>query len=213
MKPARVVLIEDHTLVRHLLGAVFKRDAALVLAGDFSTAAAGIKGCLKLKPDVVIIDWLLPDGKGMDVVRAVTQKLPSTRFLFLTSLEKEHIVRESIDAGVHGFVVKRASYEILREAIHTVFNGKSYYCPVSSRLLIEALRTVAVKGPNGLSPRERDILRGLARSASIKDFSELFKSSPKTVSNQLSTLKDKLAIYDTVGLVRYALHHGLVEAF
>jgi DNA-binding NarL/FixJ family response regulator len=213
MKPASVVLIEDHTLVRHLLGTVLKEDPGLALAGDFATAEEGIHGCLKLKPALVIIDWMLPDGKGIDVVRALTPKLPNTRYLFLSSLEKEHIVREAIDAGVHGFVMKRASYETLQEAIRAVISGKSYYCTVSSRLLVEALRTAADAGVDALTARERDILRGIARGESIKEIANRFGLSPKTVNNQFSTLKDKLGIRDAAGLVRYAIRHGLVEDF
>ena len=213
MIPASIVLIEDHTLVRHLLATLLKENPALTLVGGFSTVAEGIKACLKLAPTLVIIDWMLPDGKGIDVVRALTPHLANTRFLFLSSLEKEHIVREAIEAGVHGFVMKRASYPTLLEAIRTVLAGKSYYCTTSSRLLVEALRTAAEPGPNSLTGRERDILRGLARSVSIKDLADGFGSSPKTVNNQLSLLKDKLNIFDSVGLVRYAILHGLVEQF
>jgi DNA-binding NarL/FixJ family response regulator len=213
MKPASVVLIEDHTLVRHLLGAVLKEDPALALAGDFATVADGIKGCLKLKPALVIIDWMLPDGKGIDVVRALTPKLAGTRYLFLSSLEKEHIVREAIDAGVHGFVMKRASFETLLAGIRAVIAGKSYYCDVSSRLLIEALRTAAHAGADALTTRERDILRGIAGGESMKEIAHRFGLSPKTVNNQFGALKDKLGIRDTAGLIRYAVGHGLIEDF
>ncbi len=213
MKPASVVLIEDHALVRHLLAAVLREDRSLSLAGDFGTVADGIKGCLKIKPALAIVDWMLPDGKGIDVVRALSPKLAGTRYLFLSSLEKEHIVREAIDAGVHGFVMKRAPYDTLLAAIRAVVSGQSYYCTTSSRLLVEALRTAANVGANALTSRERDILRGIARSESLKILAGRFGTSPKTVTNQLSVLKDKLGIYDSVGLARYAINHGLVEDF
>lgn len=213
LKPTRIVLIEDHTLVRHLLTAVLKEDETLELAGDFANVADGVRGCIRLRPRLVIIDWILPDGKGIDIVRALAPKLPGTRFLFLSSIEKEHVVREAIDAGVHGFVMKRASYDTLLEAIRVIITGKSYYCPVSSRLLVEALRTAADAGANALTSRERDILLGIARGESIKEIAHRFELSPKTVNNQLSTLREKLGIRDTAGLLRYAVRHGLVEDF
>lgn len=213
MKPASVVLIEDHTLVRHVLGKVLQQGPGLALVGDFPSADEGLKGCLKLRPDLVIIDWMLPDAKGIDVVRALTPKLPHTRYLFLSSLEKEHIVREAIDAGVHGFVMKRASYDTLLEAIRTVLAGKSYYCTTSSRLLVEAMRTAAAAGVDALTAREREILRGISRGESVKSIADRFGLSPKTVNNQFSTLKEKLGIRDTAGLIRYAVRHGLVEDF
>ncbi|HUR60540.1 MAG TPA: response regulator transcription factor [Opitutaceae bacterium] len=211
MKRASVVVIEDHTLVRDLLTAVLEEDPALELAGNFANVADGIKGCLRLRPKLAIVDWMLPDGKGIDVVRGLAPKLPGTRFLFLSSIEKEHVVREAIDAGVDGFVMKRASYDTLLEAIRVILGGKSYYCPVSSRLLVEALRTAANAGANVLSARERDILVGIARGETVKSIAHRAGLSPKTVNNQLAALRDKLGIRDTVGLVRYALHHGIVE--
>ena len=213
LKPTSIVLIEDHTLVRHLLATVLKEDASLQLAGDFANVADGVAGCLRLRPALVIIDWMLPDGKGIEVVRALSPKLPGTRFLFLSSIEKEHVVREAIDAGVHGFVMKRASYDTLLEAIRTIIAGRSYYCPVSSRLLVEALRTAADAGANALTAREREIVLGVARGESIKEMAHRFDLSPKTVNNQLATLREKLGIRDTAGLMRYAVRHGLVEDF
>jgi DNA-binding NarL/FixJ family response regulator len=211
MKPASVVLIEDHTLVRHLLAAVLKGDEALELVGDFGNVTEGIKGCLQLRPKLAIVDWMLPDGKGIDLVRALATKLPGTRFLFLSSLEKEHVVREAIDAGVHGFVMKRASYDVLLEAIRAVVGGKSYYCTVSSRLLVESLRNAANAGSAALTGRERDILIGIARGESVKDIAHRVGLSPKTVNNQLTTLRNKLGVRDAAGLVRYAITRGLVE--
>jgi two-component system nitrate/nitrite response regulator NarL len=109
--------------------------------------------------------------------------------------------------------MKRASFDTLLEAIRAVVKGKSYYCSVSSRLLVEALRTAAHSGGDTLTARERDILRGVAGGQSIKVIAHRFGLSPKTVNNQFSTLKDKLGIRDSAGLVRYAVNHGLVENF
>jgi DNA-binding NarL/FixJ family response regulator len=213
MKPASVVLIEDHTLVRDLLGTVLAEDESLELAGEYANVADGIKGCLRLRPKLIIIDWMLPDGKGIDVVHALAPKLPGTRFLFLSSVEKEHVVREAIDAGVHGFVMKRASFDTLLEAIRSIMSGKSYYCAVSSRLLVEALRTAAEAGASALTSRERDILLGIARGESVKSIAHRCGLSPKTVNNQLSTLREKIGVRDAASLVRYAIHHGIVEDF
>jgi two-component system nitrate/nitrite response regulator NarL len=109
--------------------------------------------------------------------------------------------------------MKRASYDVLLEAIHAVVGGKSYYCSVSSRLLVEALRTAADSKANPLTSRERDILLGVARGESIKEIAHRFQLSPKTVNNQLASLRDKLGIRDTAGLMRYAAKHGLIEDF
>lgn len=213
LKPASLVLVEDHGLMRDLLAGALQSERTVKVAGAFGTVTDGIKGILKLRPNLVVLNWILPDGKGIQIIHAVAEKLPATRFLFLSSLEKEHVVREALDVGVHGFVMKREPSGIFMEAIRTVQQGRSYYCPTSSRLLIEALRMATASTPRTLTAREREILRGLARGDSAKVMAGRFGLSPKTVSNQLGTLKEKLGIHDTVRLVRYAVDHGLVDDF
>lgn len=211
MKTASVVLVEDHTLVRQLLRAALGDVRQLRVVGEFSGVKDAIAGCLRLKPSLVLIDWMLDDGKGIEIVHATARALPGTRFLFISSLEKEHIVREAVEAGVHGFVMKRAATETLLEAIQAVVAGRSYYCPVSSRLLVEALRTAAAPAADALTAREREILRAIARSEPVKSVAGRLGLSPKTIHNQLDALKAKVGIRDMVGLARYAARHGLVE--
>jgi DNA-binding NarL/FixJ family response regulator len=210
--PARVVIIEDHTMVRQLLAHLVREDLGLKLAADCTTVAEGVPALLREKPDLAIVDWMLPDGRGFDLVRQAGPKLARTRWLFISSNEQGHLVREAVALGVHGFVMKRSDLATLRTAITRVLTGEKYYCADSSRLLVEKMvdegRTLAVN----LTAREREVLRGFARGENPKTLAERLSLSGKTVQNHLTILKEKLGLHEPAELVHYAIKHGYIEA-
>jgi DNA-binding NarL/FixJ family response regulator len=212
MTPARVVLIEDHTMVRQLFAHLVREELGLTLAADCTTVADGTAALLREKPDLAIVDWMLPDGRGFDIVRAAGPKLPRTRWLFVSSNEQGHLVREAVRLGVHGFVTKRSDLATLRTAITQVLAGEKYYCAASSRLLVEKMvdegSTVAIN----LTDRERDVLRAFAHGENPKALAERMKVSNKTVTNHLTTLREKLGLKEPAELVHYAIKHGYIEA-
>lgn len=207
----RVVLVEDHTLVRQLMAAMVRDDLGLSLVADCRTVADGALACLREKPDLVVVDWMLPDGRGFDLVRTVGLELPRTRWLCVSGNEQEHLVREAISLGVHGFVLKRSDLATLRQAVMEVARGNTFYCPASSKLLVESLRSEANAVAGNLTDREREVLRSFARGENIKAIAARLKVSPKTIHNVLTRVRDKLGEYEPAGLVRYAIKHGYVE--
>src|SRR5215207_5861629 len=190
--PARVVLVEDHTMVRQLLAHLVRQDLGLNLAAECTSVADGCAALMREKPDLAIVDWMLPDGRGFDIVRSVGPKLTRTRWLFISSNEQGHLVREAVSLGVHGFVMKRSELSTLRTAITSVLAGEKYYCADSSRLLVEKMvdegSTVAVN----LTPRERDVLCAYARGENPKSLAERLEVNSKTIQNYLTQLKEKL---------------------
>lgn len=209
--PSRIVLVEDHAMVRQLFAHLVRNELGLILAADCTTVAEGTVALLREKPDLAIVDWMLPDGRGFDLVRAVGPKLPRTRWLFVSSNEQGHLIREAVSLGVHGFVMKRSELVILRTAITKVLAGEKYYCETSSRLLVEKMvdegRSVAVN----LTSREREVLRGFASGENTKALAERLKINSKTVQNHLTLLKDKLGLQEPAELVHYAIKHGYIE--
>jgi len=210
--PARVVLIEDHTMVRQLFAHLIKQELGLKLAADCTTVAEGTVALLREKPDLAIVDWMLPDGRGFDLVRTCGPKLTRTRWLFVSSNEQGHLVREAVSLGVHGFVMKRASLGTLRTAITKILAGEKYYCPDSSRILVEKMvdegRTVGIN----LTAREREVLRGFAKGENPKVLAGQIGITAKTVQNHLAILKEKLGLAEPGELVHYAIKHGYIEA-
>jgi DNA-binding NarL/FixJ family response regulator len=212
MTPARVVLIEDHTMVRQLFAHLVRDDLGLKLAADCTTVADGTAALLREKPDLAIVDWMLPDGRGFDVLRAVSSRLPRLRWLFVSSNEQGHLVREAVSLGVQGFVLKRSDLATLRTAITKVLAGEKYYCPASARLLVDQLVDESSTLAVSLTGREREVLRGFARGENPKALAERLGLSTKTVQNHLTMLKEKLGLHEPADLVRYAIKHGYVEA-
>ncbi|HEY0945873.1 MAG TPA: response regulator transcription factor [Opitutaceae bacterium] len=212
MIPENIVLVEDHTMVRQLFAHLIQDQLGLVLAADCTTVAEGREALLRTRPALAIVDWMLPDGRGFDLVRQAGPKLPRTRWLIVSSSEQGHLVREAVSLGVQGFVTKRSDLATLRLAITKVLAGEKYYCPVSAQLLVEKMvdesRTVAVN----LTPREREVLRAFARGENAKVLADRLGMSAKTVQNHLTALKDKLGMREPAELVRYAIKHGYVEA-
>jgi DNA-binding NarL/FixJ family response regulator len=208
----RIVLVEDHAMVRQLLAHLLRDELGLTLVADCTSVADGMDALLREKPDLAIVDWMLPDGRGFDLVRRAGPKLPKTRWLFVSSNEQGHLVREAVSLGVHGFVMKRSDLSTLREAVRCVLAGEKYYCAASARLLVEKMVDESQVVAANLTSREREVLRGYARGENPKALAERLGVSTKTVQNHLTLLKDKLGLYEPAEIVHYAIKHGYVEA-
>jgi DNA-binding NarL/FixJ family response regulator len=155
---------------------------------------------------------MLPDGRGFELVRKAGPKLPRTRWLFVSSNEQGHLVREAVSLGVHGFVMKRSDLATLRDAVRRVVAGEKYYCPASARLLVEKMVDESQAVAANLTSREREVLRGFARGENVKSLADRLSVSTKTIQNHLSLLKEKLGLHEPAEIVHYAIKHGYVEA-
>lgn len=199
-------------MLRELLAALVRDALHYDLVADAGTVAEAVAACGKFQPDLVIVDWMLPDGRGFEVVRSCGPMLARTRWIVISSNEQGHLVREAVQLGVHGFVMKRADLSTLRMAISEVLAGRNYYCPASAALLVDRLVGESQAIAANLSPREAAVLRGFAAGENPKALADRLGVSPKTVQNTLSLLKEKLGLFEPAELVRYAIKHGYVEA-
>ncbi|HEY9249093.1 MAG TPA: response regulator transcription factor, partial [Rariglobus sp.] len=171
----------------------------------------GLNLARRLLPDLMVVDWSLPDGDAALLVRTLASELPSIRWLVVSSHEDEGTLRNALALGVHGIVLKQSPLETFLEAMKQVLAGGTFYCPRSSRLLVESLRSEAPVLGSALTLRERDVLRGLAKGLNPKEIAGQLGASAKTVQNQISQLKDKLGIREPAGLIRYAQDNGLLS--
>lgn len=209
-RPPRVVLVEDHTLVRQLFAMLLRERLGAEPAGEATTVAEGLALARRVRPDLMVVDWSLPDGEGARLVRELAAELPGTRWLVVSSREDEGTLRAALALGVHGVVLKSSPLEILLEAMKRVLAGGTYYCARSSMVLMESIRSEAPVLGSPLTLREREVLRGLARGLNPKEIADLAGASAKTVQNQISYLKEKLGIREPAGLILYAQKHGIV---
>lgn len=198
-------------MLRDLLSQLLKSALGLDLVADCGSVAEGVKLCRALKPDLAIVDWMLLDGRGFDIVRACSGTLPRLKWIFVSSNEQGHLVREAVRLGVHGFVMKRADLSTLRTAVTKVLAGQTYYCPVSAALLVDRMVGESREGVT-LSSRESAVLRGFASGENPKVMADRLGVSAKTVQNVLSAIKEKLGLYEPAELVHYAIKHGYIEA-
>jgi DNA-binding NarL/FixJ family response regulator len=210
MSSPRLALIEGHEMVRQLFARHLSEELGYNLVGQAGTAVDAHKLLPKHRPDLVIIDWSLPDSPGTEVVRALAPELPQSKWLLLSAREHGPLVREAALLGVQGVVSKRSSLSVLAEAVRRVLAGEVFYCPFSSRLLTQQVVSDAAGRPR-LTAREREVLRGFARGENSKLLAARLGMNVKTVQNHLTTLKDKLGIREPAELVRYAMKHGYVD--
>ena len=198
-------------MMRQFLAALLVDQMKLTIAAECGTVAEALAALRRERPALVVIDWSLPDGKGFDVVRALGPELERTRWLCISSNEQEHMIAESVELGVQGFVLKRAGLDTLRTAVRTVLEGGTYYCQECAQLYMNAVRSQSTIVASNLSPRERQILRAYGRGENMKDAATRLGLNSKTVTNLMSSIREKLGIQEPAALVRYAIKHGYAE--
>ncbi|MDP3953036.1 MAG: response regulator transcription factor [Microbacterium sp.] len=183
----------------HVVGAVANGQRAVLLARQ-------------RRPDVVLLDVVMPVMGGLDAARHILRATPRTAILFLTGYAEDHVVLEGLRIGVRGFVVKAQGADELIQAIHDVSAGAVYVSPCYSRTLLQALARGHPAGPKPLSDRELQMLRLIAEGKTAKQAAHLMSISVRTAECHRARLMNKLGIHETAGLVRYAIRQGWIVA-
>jgi two-component system, NarL family, response regulator NreC len=205
----RVLLADHHVLVRHGIKALLERQGCQVV-GETADGPAAVEMARKVRPDVVLLDALLPQLNGLEAARAIARVTPATRVILLASPGQEDLVLDAFQDGARGFVLKTQSVEDLLQAIRDVARGGIYVGPGPSKAILEACRAVRVFARDPLSPREGQVLRLVAEGKSTKQLAALLKISVKTADYHRTRLMKKLNLHDSVGLARYAIRHGII---
>ena len=208
--PIRVVLADDHTLVRQGLKSLLEREKFQVVAeaSDGQEAVALAEGH---HPDIAVIDISMPILNGIDAAREMGRSCPKTKTILLTQHDEDQYVSEALEAGVKGYVLKSQAANDLLQAIQQVSRGQVYLSPGVSRAVMEAYRSKSAKSGDPLTLRERQVLQLIAEGKSTKDIASLLGISVKTAESHRTRLMHKLDIHETASLVRYAVRHGIVQ--
>lgn len=214
----RLVLVDDHVIVREGLRHVLEESAEFSIIGEGATAAEAIRLAGELKPDVVVLDISMPGGSGLHAVPDILECAPQSRVLMLSVHDDAEYILESVRAGAHGYCRKDSAPEELRRAIRTVFAGDMYFSALVAQRVAQALREgrsakdVEPPTPPGtevLSPREREVLRCIAQGRANKEIGAQLGISTRTVEAHRQALMKKLGIHTVAGLTRYCLEHGI----
>lgn len=208
--PIRVVLADDHVLVRQGLKSLLEREKFQVVA-EASDGQEVISLTESLHPDIAVIDISMPTLNGIDAARELARSCPKTKLILLTQHEEEQYIYEALKAGVKGYVLKSQVASDLIHALQQVSRGGVYLSPGVSRAVVEAYRSKSERPSDPLSGRERQVLQLIAEGRTTKDVASLLGISVKTAESHRSRLMQKLDIHETASLVRYAVRRGLVQ--
>ena len=208
--PTRIVLADDHTLVRQGIRSLLEREGMQIVA-EASDGQEAVRQAEAHNPDVVVMDIGMPTLNGMDAARQLGKSCPKSKPILLTQHDEDQYVSEALDAGVKGYVLKSQVASDLLLAIQQVLRGQVYLSPGISGAVVTAYRTKAQRPVDPLTARERQVLQLIAEGKSTKDIASLLGVSVKTAESHRSRLMQKLDIHETASLVRYAVKRGLVQ--
>jgi len=208
--PVRVLLADDHAVVREGLRVLLEREGFQVIA-EASDGHEAIRLCEAQPPEVAVLDIGMPLLNGIDAAREITKTNPQIKVILLTMHTEDHLVLEGLRSGIAGYVLKTKASSELVQAIRAVGRGEMFLTQSISRTVVEALRQKNEVSERALSDRERQVLQLVAEGKTTKEIAALLGISVKTAESHRSNIMDKLDIHDTAGLVRYAIRRGLIQ--
>jgi len=211
-KAVRVLVVDDHAVVRTGLRKVLDAEKDIETVGEAANAERAVFEALEHKPDVVLMDVVMPGKSGIEGMPALLQALPDVRVLILSMQDDPHYVREAFEAGASGYVLKEAADTDVVEAVRAVASGARYVHPALGAKLVAAEteeRKRAESDP--LSEREREVLRLLALGHTNQEIAALLYISVRTAETHRAHIMQKLSLSSRAELVRYALDHGLID--
>jgi DNA-binding NarL/FixJ family response regulator len=216
MKTTRVLLADDHDIVRRGLAAALADCRHCQVCGEASNGREAVEKARQLRPDIVILDVSMPDLNGVDATRRIRAALPDTEVLVMTMHESDELVREILAAGARGYLLKSDAGRLLPQAVEALREHKPYFSPHVSQVVLagylspEGLRDECGAGKR-LTPREREIIQMVAEGKSSKEVAALLEISVKTVEAHRGNIMQKLGYHSVSELVRYAIRNKIIE--
>ena len=215
-KNIKIVIAEDHTILREGLKALLTSDPQFDIIGEAADGREAVRCVEKLGPDLILMDLSMPRMSGMEAIREIKNRYPQTRIIALTVHKTDEYLHTTLQAGADGYVLKDATHDELVLAIKNVMKGKSYLSPgVSEKVIegyLEGKESVAPDSPwETLSPREREVLKLIAEGYKNKEIADDLCISLKTVEKHRANLMKKLDLHNAAALTVYAMQKGLVN--
>jgi DNA-binding NarL/FixJ family response regulator len=207
--PLRILIADDHHIVRQGVHVLLER-AGLEIVAEATNGRDAVRLAQTLKPDVAVLDLMMPLLNGLDAGREILRTCEGTKIVLLTMRAEEHHVAGALRSGISAYLIKTQAAEDLVHAIHEVARGGIFLSPCVSDVVVSGYLS-GVQAPSDLlAPRERQVLQLVAEGQSSKEIAVLLGLSVKTAESYRAHLMEKLGIHDTAGLVRYAIRHGIV---
>jgi len=215
MQKIRVLVVDDHTIVRDGISALLSLAGDIEVVGEATNGNEALKLVSELHPDVVLMDIAMPIMGGLEATRRISKEYPKTKVLVITQHDDKEYVFPVLESGASGLISKAGASSELSSGIRSVYRGDSFLSPSVARLLVENFQNTAGERNKQdpyytLTGREREILKLLAEGYSNQEIAEMLVITPKTVEGHKTNLMAKLGIHNRIDLVKYALRKGII---
>lgn len=216
MSKIRILLADDHGLVRKGLRLLVDSQEGLEVVGEASDGREAVRLAAELRPDIAILDIAMPNLNGIDAAAQIVKSCPAVRVVILSMHSDESYVVRALDAGARGYLLKDSAEDDLVQAIHTVAEGRPYFSPaISATLLEDYVRTLRQRGLTDsydlLTDREKEVLQLLAEGKSNKEAAALLNLSPYTIETHRTNMMQKLNLHNTAEIVLYAVRKKIIS--
>ena len=216
MGELRVLLGDDHTVLRHGLRKILEERRDWRVVAEAGNGRDAVREAIELAPDVAVLDIGMPLLNGIEATRQIARRVPSVRVLILSMHSDQAYVTQAVQAGARGYLLKESAAAELVEAVAAVSAGKSFFSPAVAQVVfddyVRSLTERGITDPyDSLSEREREVLQLVAEGRSSKEIAELLSISPATVETHRAHVLQKLQLHNTVEVVRYATRRGIIH--
>ena len=216
MKPIKVLIVDDHAMVRAGLKQLLQTEADISIVGEAGNGIEGLELCKTLQPDVAVIDIAMPKMGGLETIHLLKQSLPELKIVILSMYSKESFAHEALRAGANAYILKGAPCEDLLKAIHAAHEGRFYFSREMHAAVISSYVTrreseEPMTGYSQLSEREQQVFRLLIEGNSTAEIANLLCISGKTAEKHRTSLTKKLKINSPVQMMKYAIRIGLID--
>ena len=215
-KPIRIIIADDHTIVRQGLARLLEDQSDLKVVGEAINGRVAVEKALALKPDIVIMDIAMPLMNGIEAAKRIRKHLPKTKILILSMYSHEHYIHELLEAGISGYLLKDSSGRDILKAIHAAMKDETFLSPSISKMVVNSYLSPRKISPREerfkkLTNREREVFQLIAEGHSTKQIADMLCVSVSTVKSHRSKVMEKLLVDSPVHLVHFAIQLGLVD--
>lgn len=216
MRKTRVLVVDDHTIVRDGISSLLELAGDVEVVGEAANGREGLEKAAKLHPDVMLMDISMPIMSGLEAIPRIRKEFPEIKILVLTQYDDKEHVFPAIQAGANGFISKTAASSELTSGVRAVAAGESYLSPAIAKLFVEDYQRVApIEDKEDpymkLTDREREMLKLVVEGYKTRQIAEMLAITPKTVEAHKTSLMKKLGIHSNLELVKYALRRGIIN--